>query len=174
MGNGGYATNASRLIEKIYFHNRREYGISQLEMKLTSKFYKGCAMKTSRFWKEALVATVLTGSLCVGGVALAAEQKSDTLNFVNYRDVRDLNPHLYAGEMYAQEMLYETLVDITADGYKPCLAESWDISDDGLVYTIHLREDALRHQGQLRRHPGKPRPPHLAGNDAPAGKSGRA
>ena len=97
-------------------------------------------MKTSRFWKEALVATVLTGSLCVGGVALAAEQKSDTLNFVNYRDVRDLNPHLYAGEMYAQEMLYETLVDITADGYKPCLAESWDISPDGKVYTFHIRK----------------------------------
>ena len=75
-------------------------------------------MKTSRFWKEALVATVLTGSLCVGGVALAAEQKSDTLNFVNYRDVRDLNPHLYAGEMYAQEMLFETLVNITEDGYE--------------------------------------------------------
>ena len=37
--------------------------------------------------------------------------------FVNYRDIRDLNPHLYAGEMYAQEMLYETLVNITADGY---------------------------------------------------------
>lgn len=40
----------------------------------------------------------------------------EELVFVNYRDIRDLNPHLYAGEMYAQEMLYETLVNITADG----------------------------------------------------------
>ena len=37
----------------------------------------------------------------------------DELVFVNYRDIRDLNPHLYAGEMYAQEMLFETLVNIT-------------------------------------------------------------
>ena len=58
-------------------------------------------------------------------------EKKEELVFVNYRDIRDLNPHLYAGEMYAQEMLYETLVNITADGYAGCLAESWDISEDG-------------------------------------------
>ena len=34
----------------------------------------------------------------------------DELVFVNYRDIRDLNPHLYAGEMYAQSILYDTLV----------------------------------------------------------------
>lgn len=27
--------------------------------------------------------------------------------------------------MYAQEMLYDTLVTITEDGYEGCLAESW-------------------------------------------------
>ena len=32
------------------------------------------------------------------------------------------------------------VVDITADGYKPCLAESWDISADGKVYTFHIRK----------------------------------
>ena len=30
----------------------------------------------------------------------------------------------------------------TADGYKPGMAESWDVSDDGLTYTFHLRQDA--------------------------------
>ena len=38
-------------------------------------------------------------------------------------------PHLYAGEMYAQEMLYEGLVNITADGFEGCLAEGWDVSE---------------------------------------------
>ena len=33
-----------------------------------------------------------------------AEGTKEDLIFVNYRDIRDLNPHLYAGEMYAQEM----------------------------------------------------------------------
>lgn len=62
------------------------------------------------------------------------------LVFVNYRDIRDLNPHLYAGEMYAQSILYDTLVSITDDGYKGCLAESWTISDDGKVYTFKIRD----------------------------------
>ena len=30
-----------------------------------------------------------------------AEGTKEDLIFVNYRDIRDLNPHLYAGEMYA-------------------------------------------------------------------------
>ena len=63
--------------------------------------------------------------------------KKEDLIFVNYRDIRDLNPHLYAGEMYAQEMLYEGLVNITADGFEGCLAESWDVSEDGKVYLPH-------------------------------------
>ena len=50
-----------------------------------------------------------------------ASEAKEELVFVNYRDIRDLNPHLYAGEMYAQEMLYETLVNITADGYEGVL-----------------------------------------------------
>ncbi len=64
----------------------------------------------------------------------------DELIFVNYRDIRDLNPHLYAGEMYAQEMLYETLVNITENGYEGGLAERWEVSGDGKVYTFHIRE----------------------------------
>ena len=59
--------------------------------------------------------------------ATASGEVRDELIFVNYRDIRDLNPHLYAGEMYAQSILYDTLVSITADGYEGCLAESWDI-----------------------------------------------
>ena len=59
--------------------------------------------------------------------AAASGEVRDELIFVNYRDIRDLNPHLYAGEMYAQSILYDTLVSITADGYEGCLAESWDI-----------------------------------------------
>lgn len=51
----------------------------------------------------------------------SSENTKEDLIFVNYRDIRDLNPHLYAGEMYAQEMLYEGLVNITADGFEAVL-----------------------------------------------------
>lgn len=73
----------------------------------------------------------------------------DVLVFVNFRDIRDLNPHLYAGEMYAQEMLYETLVTITADGYAPCLAESWNISEDGKTYTFKIRKGVTFSDGEV-------------------------
>ena len=78
----------------------------------------------------------------------ASGEVRDELIFVNYRDIRDLNPHLYAGEMYAQSILYDTLVSITADGYEGCLAESWDISEDGCTYTFHIRPNVLFSDGE--------------------------
>lgn len=85
------------------------------------------------------------------GTKTQSEDKKmkDELVFVNYRDIRDLNPHLYAGEMYAQDMLYDTLVTITKDGYEGCLAESWDISEDGKVYTFHIRKGVYFSDGEI-------------------------
>lgn len=53
-----------------------------------------------------------------------------------------INPHMYSpNQMYAQEMLYEPLVMLGDDGaIHPCLAERWEISEDGLVYTFFLRQ----------------------------------
>lgn len=79
----------------------------------------------------------------------AGEVVKEELVFVNYRDIRDLNPHLYAGEMYAQEMLYETLVNITENGYEPCLAESWEISEDGRIYTFKIRKGVTFSDGEV-------------------------
>lgn len=44
--------------------------------------------------------------------------------------------------------VYETLVRLEADGsITGLLADTWEVSDDGLVYTFHLREDATFHNG---------------------------
>ncbi|RDU23818.1 nickel ABC transporter substrate-binding protein [Anaerosacchariphilus polymeriproducens] len=85
------------------------------------------------------------------GTGIQSEDKKvkEELVFVNYRDIRDLNPHLYAGEMYAQDMLYDTLVTITKDGYEGGLAESWDISEDGKVYTFHIRKGVYFSDGEI-------------------------
>ena len=90
-----------------------------------------------------------SGTETGGAAEIGNSEKKEELVFVNYRDIRDLNPHLYAGEMYAQEMLYETLVNITADGYEGCLAESWDISEDGKTYTFHIRDGVKFSDGEV-------------------------
>lgn len=45
--------------------------------------------------------------------------------------------------------VWETLVALEADGATatPLLAESWEISDDGLVYTFNIREGVVFHDG---------------------------
>lgn len=78
-----------------------------------------------------------------------AAQGTDELVFVNFRDIRDLNPHLYAGEMYAQSIIYEPLVRVAENGVEPCLAESWEISEDGKVYTFYIRKGVTFTDGEI-------------------------
>lgn len=40
------------------------------------------------------------------------------------------------------KQLFEGLTVSTADGFKPGMAESWDVSEDGKTYTFHIRQDA--------------------------------
>lgn len=45
--------------------------------------------------------------------------------------------------------IYDTLVQLTPEGkIVPSLATSWDISEDGLDYTFHLRDDVTFHNGE--------------------------
>ena len=62
---------------------------------------------------------------------------------------QDLNPHLYGGEMFAQEMLFEGLVTLGNDGsYHPAVAESWTISPDGRTYTFKIRSGITFSDGE--------------------------
>lgn len=79
--------------------------------------------------------------------AVEGEKKTDLI-YASAKDINDMNPHLYTGSMPAQGMVYESLVENTADGIQPLLAESWDISEDGKVYTFHLRKDVKFQDGE--------------------------
>ncbi|RYE26150.1 MAG: ABC transporter substrate-binding protein [Sphingobacteriales bacterium] len=48
--------------------------------------------------------------------------------------------------MWVDHMVYNTLVETDEQLHlQPCLAKSWDISEDGLSYTFHLRGDVFFH-----------------------------
>lgn len=75
----------------------------------------------------------------------------DTLVYSHFSNVGPLNPHMYSpNQMFGQEMVYEPLVQLSADGViEPCLAESWDISEDGKTYIFHLRPGVRFSDGTL-------------------------
>lgn len=81
----------------------------------------------------------------------SAQEAGGTLNLIVQPEpptvnvgVNRLGPTTYVGNK-----IYEGLLTYSAD-LKPVprLAESWSISDDGLVYTFNLRRDVKWHDGQ--------------------------
>ena len=76
------------------------------------------------------------------------DREEDELVYASTKDIRDINPHLYGGEMAAQNMVFESLVVNTEKGIQPALAQSWDISKDGKTYTFHLRENVTFSDGE--------------------------
>lgn len=75
-----------------------------------------------------------------GGDRNRPETLPQQLLYASTKDIRDINPHLYAGEMAAQNMVFEPLVKNTPQGIVPCLATDWDTSPDGRTYTFYLRD----------------------------------
>ncbi|DAB31812.1 MAG TPA: nickel ABC transporter, nickel/metallophore periplasmic binding protein [Sulfurospirillum sp. UBA11407] len=71
------------------------------------------------------------------------------LVYASTKDIRNINPHLYGGEMAAQNMVFDSLVLNTSEGIKPWLAESWEISEDGKTYIFHLRKDVVFSDGTV-------------------------
>ena len=60
------------------------------------------------------------------------------------------DPALYMGvnDANLSAMIYENLVELQPDGtVAPQLAESWEISQDGLTYTLNLRKNVKWHKG---------------------------
>lgn len=63
-----------------------------------------------------------------------------------------MHPHEFTtiNEYCIDYNIYEPLVYVTDDGTEQMLlAESYDVSEDGLVYTYHLRPDVKFHNGEV-------------------------
>nr|WP_245596708.1 nickel ABC transporter substrate-binding protein [Shimazuella kribbensis] len=75
---------------------------------------------------------------------LSNKTKEDKILTVSWpKDIGPLNPHQYTpNEFFAQGTYYEPLIDYGPNGKLiPKLAESWNVSEDGKVYTFHLRKN---------------------------------
>ncbi len=79
----------------------------------------------------------------------AGDSAPKTLVYSWHCNVGSLNPHLYSpNQMFAQAMVYEPLVRYGDNGQIiPCLAESWEMSADGLRWVFHLRKAVVFSDG---------------------------
>jgi ABC-type transport system substrate-binding protein len=84
--------------------------------------------------------------------ALARQDGSNAIIFGVGTDVDELDPrttdtqegYIVASNVYDCLVLY----DLGATTIRPGLAESWEISEDGLVYTFNLRQGVSFHDGE--------------------------
>ncbi len=80
--------------------------------------------------------------------ATAVPREAVTLR-VGQTDIMDtINPHSFWNGWTIRWLWYETPVaQKEGGGWIPGLAESWDVSDDGLVWTFNIREGLTFHDG---------------------------
>ena len=79
----------------------------------------------------------------VRGGSLVIAYQSNTVPEADPQVTRNI------GAQWAAEMITDPLLryDVATETFVPVLATSWDVSDDGLHYTFHLREGVLFHNG---------------------------
>lgn len=109
--------------------------------------------------KRLLALTLVTSMLLITGCGSTAPEQTETqmdsdaptsITVAQIAEVANLNPHLYprTQDSNVQNLIFDTLVSPKADlTFEGSLADSWDISEDGLVYTLHLNTDAKWHDG---------------------------
>lgn len=83
--------------------------------------------------------------------ACTAVEKKDKLSVFRYNEttgIASLDPAFAKNQsiMWAIHQLFNTLVEVDSNlNIVPSLAKSWDISDDNLLFTFHLRTDVFFH-----------------------------
>jgi len=105
-------------------------------------------MNLSKHSKSA-VSLVLTMMLVLIG-AITGVQAQDSELRIGLQSVVNLDPALGTGdpEITFNMAIYDYLINTEADGsLTPNLASGWEISDDGLTYTLSLVEAATFHDG---------------------------
>jgi peptide/nickel transport system substrate-binding protein len=100
---------------------------------------------------ETVVETVVEMETVVETVVVQAteEPRGPVIFRVGQTDIMDtINPHSFWYGWTIRWLWYETPVaQLEGGGWTPGLAESWEVSDDGLVWTFKIREGLTFHDG---------------------------
>ncbi len=95
-------------------------------------------------------AAAAVGTVSLSGLSgIAKAQDGNALRFA-WLTPHSFDPRSASGdsEIAVLNAVYDYLIETdAAANLVPRLASSWDVSDDGLVYTLHIREDAVWHDG---------------------------
>lgn len=100
-------------------------------------------LTTSLFFLLLIIIMGMSGCSNSDGAAQASESGDKALTVAISADtgLDRLDAGAYDGSMNVHAMIYDGLVEYGEKGeILPSLAESWDISEDGKVYTFHLRQ----------------------------------
>ena len=92
------------------------------------------------------------GSAAAGAGVRSADSGSTTFTVGMTQDIDSLNPFtgIAASSYEMYQLNYDTLTDYGQADFsaKPALASSWDVSDDGLTWTYHIRPNLTWSDGQ--------------------------
>ncbi len=104
-------------------------------------------------WVEGTVLNpIFPGTYYAAQTKAAGAPNPTTFTEVTYGDLDTLDPALAYDTASATVIFntYQTLVfydGANTDKFLPQLADSWEVSDDGTVWTFHIREGVKFHQG---------------------------
>jgi peptide/nickel transport system substrate-binding protein len=108
----------------------------------TFNLWAGAALLAASLWQPALAAD---------GKAETPKQKGMLVFAVDSLAAQTLDPILEGrpGNAVYQAAMYDSLVgfDTKKGGVGPGVAETWELSEDGLTWTFHLRPDQKFHNG---------------------------
>lgn len=81
-----------------------------------------------------------------------AHQDKEVFRYNEHANIGSLDPAFAKDQrnIWADNQLYNSLVELDDSlNIKPMLAKSWDISEDALTYTFHLRNDVYFHKNPI-------------------------
>lgn len=104
-------------------------------------------MKKCIVW---LVAVFVLALPLLASAQDAKPKRGGKLVFGMERDISTMNPfvRISSTDRYVRGLIYEALIDEDVKGAPvPALAESWNISKDGITYTFKIRRGVKFHNG---------------------------